>query len=117
MTIKITFNNKINSSLQIGDHIYYVQKSIGQIILDVNNSNYIGKVSDIEKNDIYVDGNINAGDSIWTNPTDYFALFAKDVRVNESSLKGYYADVEFTNSSNELIELFAISSEIVPSSK
>ena len=89
----------------------------GSVALDVNNSNYVGKVINIENNDIYVDGNINAGDLIWTNPTNYFALFAKDVRVNESSLKGYYADVEFTNSSNELIELFAISSEIVPSSK
>ena len=48
---------------------------------------------------------------------DHFILFAKDVQANESSLKGYYADVTFENSSNTKTELFAISSEVVPSSK
>ena len=44
-------------------------------------------------------------------------LFAKDIRANESSLKGYYADVTFTNRSTKRAELFAVSSEIVLSSK
>ena len=46
----------------------------------------------------------------------YF-LFAKSIAANESSLKGYYAGVKFTNNSSERVELFAVSSEVVLSSK
>ena len=46
-----------------------------------------------------------------------FVLFAKKAEVNESSLKGYYADVTFENHSNTYVELFAISSDIALSSK
>ena len=46
-----------------------------------------------------------------------FISFSKDNRVNESSLKGYYAAVTLENSSNKKAELFAVSSEVVPSSK
>lgn len=49
--------------------------------------------------------------------TNHFIMFSKPVGANESSLKGYYADVKFENHSNEYAELFAISSEVVPSSK
>ena len=37
--------------------------------------------------------------------------------LNESSVKGYYADVTLENHSNKRAELFAISSDVVPSSK
>ena len=46
-----------------------------------------------------------------------FLVFSKSIEVNESSVKGYYADVTLENHSREKAELFAISSEIVPSSK
>ena len=46
-----------------------------------------------------------------------FILFAKRIEANESSLKGYYADVTFQNYSNKYVELFAISSDIALSSK
>ena len=44
-------------------------------------------------------------------------MFAKDKKVNSSSLVGYYADVEFKNYSSEKIELFSIGSEISENSK
>ena len=47
---------------------------------------------------------------------DYFS-FAKPIEVNESGLKGYYADVTFENQSRKYAELFSISSEAVISSK
>ena len=43
--------------------------------------------------------------------------FSKPIHINESGLKGYYADVTFRNPSKERAELFAISSEAVISSK
>ena len=54
-----------------------------------------------------------------TRPTQNvsFILFSKDARANMSSLLGYYADVEFVNTSNTEAEIFAVNSEIVESSK
>ena len=47
---------------------------------------------------------------------DYIS-FAKDKRVNTSSLLGYYASVKFVNDSKGKVELFSIGSEIQESSK
>ena len=46
-----------------------------------------------------------------------FILFSKDAQANMSSLMGYYAEVKFINNSNTYAELYAISSEVVESSK
>ena len=50
------------------------------------------------------------------NDNTYF-LFSKNIKVNESGLKGYYANVTFQNHSKKRAELFAVGSEIVISSK
>ena len=44
-------------------------------------------------------------------------MFQKDVKVNNTSLLGYYAEVTLKNNSTEQAELFALSSEAIPSSK
>jgi hypothetical protein len=44
-------------------------------------------------------------------------MFAKDKRVNKSSVSGYYASIKLENSSTEKAELFTIASEIQESSK
>ena len=46
-----------------------------------------------------------------------FFMFRKPVEQNVSSLKGYYAETTFTNSSTEKQELFTVGSEITISSK
>jgi hypothetical protein len=46
-----------------------------------------------------------------------FIMFKKNEVINNSGLKGYYAEVNFKNNSIEKAELFAVSSEIVESSK
>jgi len=51
------------------------------------------------------------------NINSLFVLTAKDSRVNTSGIKGYYAEVKFVNNSSEKAELFAIGSQIQPSSK
>ena len=50
------------------------------------------------------------------NPTD-FMLFTKDSQVNTSGLLGYYADIEFSITSGDKKELFAVNSEIFISSE
>ena len=44
-------------------------------------------------------------------------MFRKNENVNNTSLIGYYAEVKLRNDSPEEAELFALSSEIVESSK
>tara|TARA_R110000787_G_scaffold166778_4_gene279778 strand:+ start:10916 stop:11179 length:264 start_codon:yes stop_codon:yes gene_type:complete len=46
-----------------------------------------------------------------------YIFFSKNISVNESSLKGYHADVTLENDSSVKAELFAVSSEVTISSK
>lgn len=57
-------------------------------------------------------------DDSYVLPTfgDYF-LFSKDNKINTAGLTGYYAEVEMKNDSTSLVELFAVSSEVVKTSK
>jgi len=111
---KIEFDNPINSSLQIADVIYVSDILAGGVISD--SLTLVGTVLDIGSHYIVIDKNPITQPIMTSNGTQ-FILFAKDVRANESSLKGYYADVTFENSSNTKTELFAISSEVASSSK
>jgi len=113
MHTKITFEFSINPSLQVGDAIYFSQTNAGPVAGDPV---FAGLVYNIfpDNNYIVIDKDPSVPPII--NPTD-FILFAKDVSVNESSLKGYYADISFENASNTKTELFAFGSEIALSSK
>ena len=106
--IQVDIDSKINSSLQIGD-IAFVS-TIGEegIIGDPVPAGEIVEINPSGLGILGEPGDIQGGQ---------FLSFAKDIRANESSLKGYYADVTFKNTSNYYAELFAISSDIVPSSK
>ena len=44
-------------------------------------------------------------------------MFKKNRAANVGGLKGYYAEVEFTNNSTEEAKLFTVSSEVNQSSK
>ena len=111
---KINFDNEINTSLQIGDHLYvsdYTQTTGKYITLEPE---YAGPVIDISSNYIVVDKDPATAPIIMAG---HYISFAKNVNTNESSLKGYYADVTLHNESNEKAELFAISSDVALSSK
>ena len=109
---KIIFDNPVNSSLQVGDAIYVSDIDASSGI--TSEPIYVQKVIKVGAGFIWVDKDPTVAPIITPGQ---FILFAKDIRVNESSLKGYYADVTFENSSDKKTELFAISSEVVPSSK
>jgi len=104
----ISFNNTANVSLQVGD-IAYASTLNNNI---ASEPQQLGVILDVQTNSIVVD--VSAGTTVTSG---MFLLFSKDIRVNESSLKGYYADVTFKNASKKYAELFSISSDITASSK
>ena len=108
---KITFNNATNCSLQTGDTAYISNILPGGITSEPVE---IGVVLDIKPGYIIVDKDMGDEPTI---DSGMFLLFSKRTEVNDSNIKGYYADITFKNHSNKNIELFAISSEISPSSK
>ena len=117
--------NSINTSMQVGDDLYYVKaanltgnvdpaniikydNTIGEILstnfpnytmheIIVEQANYVLNLPELEQGD--------------------FIMFAKNKTINNSSISGYYADLEFKNNSTKKAELFAVASEISESSK
>ena len=107
MSTLITFDNSINSSIQLGDIAYYAT-DLGN---GISSSPILaGTIINVSNKSIVVNTDMSLSGNA------YF-LFAKNIHANESSLKGYWADVKLTNNSNERVELFAVSSETTFSSK
>ena len=115
---KIEVNmDSINVSLQVGDVAYKLNANTTQQG-GINYSNSSGEpvvklgiITKIEPNYIYIK------DMTATVSTNDVIMYSKDVALNKSGVKGYYSEVTLTNNSVNPIELFAISSEITPSSK
>ena len=117
--LALTFN-PLNTSIQAGDLVFYIPSanigSGGGFDFSANPPLLFGVVVEIVGNTITIEyddiGNPNpppvSGDYI---------MFAKDKTVNTSDLKGYYLEAEFFNNSKEKVELFAVGSEVVESSK
>ena len=125
---ELSFNEAINSSLQVGDAIYYTAPPSSFLTKAPDAFGNTspgptgitekplpaGTVTEIDRPQGVVKYEMEHG----TQPVENsFMLFSKPIQVNESGLKGYYADVTFENSSRTYVELFAISSEVVSSSK
>tara|TARA_R100000988_G_scaffold88784_1_gene52080 strand:- start:1467 stop:1856 length:390 start_codon:yes stop_codon:yes gene_type:complete len=127
-TQNITFRiDQLNFSLVVGDIIYYTYNTsrTGDFEhANLSNTRRLGKV--VEIREVFTSA-IGAGrfaitvqydDDITTPPQGrVFISFAKDKRVNTSSLLGYYASAKFVNNSTNKVELFSIGSEVTESSK
>jgi len=94
------------------DTIYYIQTTDGKQTGDVQLfGDCVDITSDRKRISVYVDD---------TTPLPTFGsyfLFSKSSKVNTSGLTGYYAEVKMNNDSTNEIELFAVSSEVVQTSK
>jgi len=132
--INITIGGSLNDSLSVGDIAYYVTlaSSVGGFQSSSGIVTALGTIDNVHKqavtgftlngssvnvpaNSITVDvGSTVIGSSTLTNK---MLLFAKDKKVNTSGLTGYYAEVKMTNTSLIESELYAVSSDIVQSSK
>jgi hypothetical protein len=128
-TTNITFDgvlSKMNQSLQIGDTAYYgiLQNDTGGYggAPQFRTSNSVFEIGTVKS--ILLDQENNktvllAEKPGYINPppTNSFIFFSKDNVVNVSALKGYYGEMTFVNNSNEPAELYAVSCEVVESSK
>ena len=113
----LTFSGELNFSLQVGDSISYVDAG--------NNIVELGIVTKLLPNGDNTSSPPTPPNSIIisydpaiTPPSvnDYI-MFSKNKEVNTSSIKGYYAEVEFVNNSTDDVTLFSIGSEVSESSK
>jgi hypothetical protein len=127
MTAEFTIQGKLNSSVQIGDNLYFALKTSNSGYQVSNNFIHAGVITDliqgttqstIKFNFTSLANNIPGGINYSSiNPNDYFLFFAKDNSVNLNRLKGYFANVLFKNDSEEYAELFTVGAEIQKSSK
>jgi hypothetical protein len=106
-----------NNSLQIGDQLYYVPENTVSTVVDQNLSSsspiLIGTVTGIDN-----DGIIQVDNpAVASLSNDDFIMFQKNKAANNTSLIGYFAEVKLKNNSKEKAELFALSSEVIASSK
>tara|TARA_R110002124_G_scaffold87684_1_gene225528 strand:+ start:84 stop:467 length:384 start_codon:yes stop_codon:yes gene_type:complete len=127
MQITLTFSSEthLNSSLQVGDTVWYVATSAtgGYNVAPKENVVKLGRVEEISselqqrvvKISNYAPQALTSGPNILD--TNSFLMFSKNNKANIGGLKGYYAQVNLTNNSDEKIELYSVSSEIVQSSK
>ena len=109
-TLQISFDHKLNSTLKVGDKTWIATVDAQTGVTGAHEE--LGVVTDIQGSNITVE---TSGSPIYE--AVMFLFFSKPIEANESGLKGYYADVTFENSSYTYAELFAISSEVAPSSK
>ena len=114
MSIIIQLTSIQNDSLQIGDMVYSIPSASLTTTGAMNHADdfdLVGKITDISDASITID-------SPSTTPAiGDFLMFSKDKAANNTSLLGYYAEVKIENNSSDHAELFAIGSEVAPSSK
>ena len=126
--ISLNFDN-MNISAQVGDIVYYSHSGAllgGFDNTALPNTVMLGPILSIVDNSLVggigwtiVVDHINGGAPLFLQGPalgDYIS-FAKNKRVNTSSLLGYYASVNFVNNSTNKVELFSVGSEISESSK
>ena len=116
--IQISLPLPLNASLQAGDIAYYVEVNdnlVGgfQVNQGTNPPIEIGPIVSVVATQVTVENEStneepSAGD---------FILFSKNRNVNEASIVGYFAEIEFKNNSKDKAEMFSSACEIEESSK
>ena len=99
--LTINFNQKLNTSLQVGDIVYY-QKN-GKL---VELGNCVAVSTDRYNFTVDV-----AATTSRPAIGDYF-MFAKNNVINSNGVLGYNARVKMTNESTDFTELYAVNSEV-----
>ena len=118
---KVNFTHSINSSVQIGDHIFWTPLQTIDVFSYISHEDTDGSVNSpinlgvcLAIGDNYI---LCSNPTVLPTDTSGFITCHKNVAINETGTKGYYADVLFKNNSNTKAELFTVGSEISLSSK
>jgi|21_taG_2_1085346.scaffolds.fasta_scaffold00204_3 hypothetical protein len=118
--LHLIFDN-INASAQVGDTMYYTEvTNTSEFTVGSYSVTKLGRIKDISTR---LGGGYEVVCEIpplqsWPDASASFFFFGKNNIVNTSSIKGYYAEVKFTNNSfNGSSELFSIGLEVNESSK
>ena len=130
MIWSIVLQGSINSSVQVGDHVFtsggattssegfettdYVNQTTNTYQSDIS---YIGTINDIDISSNNYTLHIDPSENAIPPASDAYIFFSKKQDVNISSLKGYYNDVKFKNNSKTKAELFMVSCGMTASSK
>ena len=131
ITLEFQPTIELNTSLQVGDTIWYVEmQSAGGYstanLLNASNNQNITKLGMVENiSNEYLRPIVKVSQYHYTSQIpplpnidqNTFIMFSKNNKANLTSLTGYFAEASFVNNSKEKIELFAVASEIVESSK
>ena len=118
--ITLTFNNPLNTSVQVGDVAYYANTTKVGVHHEENLSNVIslGPITGIVQwngTNSFITSNMPINTPFPAQGS--FIMFSKDNKANMSSILGYYAEVEFKNNSKTEAELFSVGTEVFESSK
>jgi len=118
--ITLTFNNPLNTSVQVGDVAYYANTTQIGVHHEENLSGVIslGPITNITQwNGVNSFIMSNMPTNTVPPVQGSFIMFSKDNKANMSSILGYYAEVEFKNNSKTKAELFSVGTEVFESSK
>tara|TARA_R100000995_G_C3423760_1_gene95206 strand:- start:30 stop:389 length:360 start_codon:yes stop_codon:yes gene_type:complete len=119
MALKITLSHPVkNTSLQVGDVLY----STLPTARENTETNFVfnsspGVTQTIGVIDAIGYDYIIVLDQQGVPGENHFLMFQKSKAANNTSLIGYYAELQFKNNSSEHIELFSVGAEVAPSSK
>jgi hypothetical protein len=98
-TTTITYAN-VPDMVNVGDVLYQLNSGTPELI---------GTITDLTATTIVVN-------AITTTPVNgYFSYVLKNARVQGSEIRGYFAKVKLTNNDNEIVELYAVNSNIIKS--
>tara|TARA_R100000315_G_C5195102_1_gene114159 strand:- start:171 stop:524 length:354 start_codon:yes stop_codon:yes gene_type:complete len=116
--LQLDFSGQLNSSLQIGDIVYYlpVTTTAGFNLSNTNSAVELGPVTQINRTN-FNDFTIMVDTTQSQPPSNSFFMFSKDNTVNLASVLGYHAEVQFVNNSSKKAEMFSVGSIIQLNSK
>ncbi len=126
----LTFDFELNTSLQVGDNVYWTStSSLGGFDQQANISGqqHLGVVQNIAspnnfgQHDVIVFSEYDVLgvpiNTIYPPPPGAYISFSKSRAVNNNELLGYYALLKFENDDNKEAKLWSVGTEITENSK
>ena len=128
--LTINFGEELNTSLQVGDNVYWTTTSAAggfQQQANISSQQHLGVVQNIVspnnvgQHDVIVFSEYDVAGvpipTIYPPPVGAYISFSKSRAVNNNELLGYYASLKFENDDNTEAKLWSVGTEITENSK